>query len=69
MIIIATACGQCPFLSLEEDRRVCNISLPKHRPVDDESGRPSWCRLRKEQVIVRDFKYSLIWRFPGKPDG
>ncbi|MDO4766958.1 MAG: hypothetical protein Q4B25_02260 [Pseudomonadota bacterium] len=56
MIIIATACGQCPFLSLEEDRRVCNISLPKHRPVDDESGRPSWCRLRKEQVVVRDFK-------------
>lgn len=56
MIIIATVCKECPFSSIEKGKRVCNISLPKHRAVETEDDRPFWCRLRKEQVIVRDFK-------------
>ena len=53
MIIIATACGQCPFLSLEEDRRVCNISLPKHRPVDEFQNVTVLHELIQRQAEIR----------------
>ena len=54
--MVVTACGECPFLSIVEGRRVCNIGPPSQRPIAEEDDRPSWCRMRKEQIIVRDFK-------------
>ena len=54
--MVVTACNECPFLSLVEGRRVCNVGPPSQRPIPDEDDRPSWCRMRKEQIIVRDFK-------------
>lgn len=54
--MVVAACNDCPFLSLVEGRRVCNIGPPSQRPIAEEDDRPSWCRMYKEQIIVRDFK-------------
>lgn len=42
-------------MAMADGVRVCNIAIPYQRPIGDEE-RPTWCKLRKEQVIVRDFK-------------
>jgi hypothetical protein len=54
--MVVSRCDECPFLSTVEGRRVCNVGPPAHRPIPDEDDRPFWCRMRKEQIIVRDFK-------------
>lgn len=56
MILVVTKCQECPFLNQDGDQKSCNVALPKGRPVTTASERPSWCRLRREQIIVRDFK-------------
>jgi len=56
MIFVVTKCADCPFLSMVDGHRACNIAIPHHRPIPDDEERPSWCKMRKEQIIVRDFK-------------
>jgi hypothetical protein len=56
MIFVVTKCVDCPFLSMINNERTCNIATPCHRPIPIEDARPSWCKMRKEQIIVRDFK-------------
>lgn len=56
MIIIVTKCSECPFLSIVDSQSVCNVATPRYRPILCEEDRPTWCKMRKEQVIVRDFK-------------
>jgi len=56
MIFVVTKCDDCPLLSIVDGQRACNIGPPSHRPIPQEEVRPSWCRMRKEQIIVRDFK-------------
>ena len=56
MIIVVSKCVECPFMAVVEGERVCNIAVPYQRSVGEDGERPSWCKLRKEQVIVRDFK-------------
>jgi hypothetical protein len=51
-----TACDECPFLGVFEGERVCNVGPPPRRPLPGDEDRPFWCRMRKEQIIVRDFK-------------
>lgn len=53
---VVTACEECPFMSVLEGRRACNVATPSQRPIPEEDERPFWCKLRKEQIIVRDFK-------------
>ena len=53
MIIVVRKCSDCPFCSQGEPAR-CNLSTPKHRPLDPAQDRPSWCPLRREQAIVRE---------------
>jgi hypothetical protein len=53
MIIVVRTCSDCPFCSQGEPAR-CNLSTPKHRPLDPAQDRPSWCPLRREQAIVRE---------------
>ncbi|GAB1411019.1 hypothetical protein MASR1M90_21730 [Desulfovibrionales bacterium] len=55
MIVVIRKCLECPFMALVDGVKVCNIATPYQRPTGDED-RPSWCKLRKEQIIVRDFK-------------
>ena len=54
--MVVTACDNCPFLGVFEGERVCNVGPPPRRPLPGEEDRPFWCRMRKEQIIVRDFK-------------
>jgi hypothetical protein len=56
MIFVVTKCADCPLMSMEEGRRACNVGPPSGRPIPEEDERPSWCRMRKEQIIIRDFK-------------
>lgn len=35
---------------------MCVIATPPMRPIVEETDRPSWCKLYKEQIIVRDFR-------------
>lgn len=56
MIFVVTKCADCPFLSMVNGQRVCNIAIPYQRPISEDEVRPSWCKMRKEQIIVRDFK-------------
>lgn len=56
MIFVVTKCVECPFLSMANSQRVCNVATPRHRPITGDEDRPSWCKMRKEQIIVRDFK-------------
>lgn len=54
MILIVKNCKTCPFLTEVGDNIWCNVSTPKGRPVDPTEERPSFCPLRREQVIVRE---------------
>lgn len=56
MIFIVTRCDDCPFMRMVDNERTCYIATPRHRPIPAEDDRPTWCKMRKEQVIVRDFK-------------
>lgn len=56
MIFVVTKCADCPFLNMVNGHRACNIATPQQRPIPDDEARPSWCKMRKEQIIVRDFK-------------
>lgn len=56
MIVVVKRCKDCPFLTQVEDNVWCNASTPKGRPVDPEAQRPSFCPLRREQVIIREFQ-------------
>lgn len=56
MIFVITKCVDCPFLNLANGKKTCNVALPKGRPIELDTERPAWCKLRKEQIIVRDFK-------------
>lgn len=53
MIVVVRNCSDCPFCSKGDPAR-CSVSTPKHRPLDIKLDRPSWCPLRREQVIVRE---------------
>lgn len=56
MIIVVKRCKGCPFLTFGEEMHRCNASNPTGRPVaPEEVERPSFCPLRREQVIVREF--------------
>lgn len=55
MITIVRKCKDCPFLTSVGENIWCNVSTPKGRSVDLDEDRPSFCPLRKEQVIVREF--------------
>jgi hypothetical protein len=47
---------ECPFWRQDGNERMCVIATPPMRPIlTEETDRPSWCKLRKEQIIVRDF--------------
>lgn len=54
--LVATKCEECPFLSTVDGQRGCNVAIPRQRPIADDEERPFWCKMRKEQIIVRDFK-------------
>jgi len=56
MIFVVTRCDDCPFLALVDGLRACNIATPRLRPLPEDEERPSWCKMRKEQIIVRDFR-------------
>lgn len=53
---VVSTCAECPFLSRIDGCRACNAAIPRYRPMRDEEERPFWCKMRKEQIIVRDFK-------------
>lgn len=53
MILVIQKCVDCPFCTQGEPAH-CSVSTPKHRPLDTKHQRPSWCPLRREQVIVRE---------------
>jgi hypothetical protein len=56
MIIVVKKCKNCPFLTFRDEKQRCSASNPTGRPVaPDEVDRPSFCPLRREQVIVREF--------------
>ena len=56
MIIVVRKCKDCPFLLELPDVNRCNASNPPRRPLHDLEERPSFCPLRREQVIVREFE-------------
>lgn len=56
MIVIVRTCKDCPCLTQVDDKAWCNASTPKGRPVDPEEERPSFCPLRREQIIIREFQ-------------
>jgi len=56
MIFVVTKCDECPFMSMVDGLRACNVAIPRYRPIPPEDVRPTWCKMRKEQIIVRDFK-------------
>lgn len=56
MILVVTKCMECPFWRQDGNERMCVIATPPMRPIlTEETDRPSWCKLRKEQIIVRNF--------------
>ena len=55
MIMVVKTCKDCPFLTNVNESVWCNVSMPIGRPVDPKLERPSFCPLRREQVIVRAF--------------
>lgn len=56
MIVIVRKCQECPCLTQTDDNAWCNASTPKGRPVDPKAERPSFCPLRREQIIIREFQ-------------
>ncbi|THB65819.1 MAG: hypothetical protein D6E12_11830 [Desulfovibrio sp.] len=61
MIIVTRKCDDCPFcqpVCPPEEVRRCAISNPPRRPIHEVEGdeRPSFCPLRREQIIVREFQ-------------
>jgi len=56
MIVIVRKCKDCPCLTQVDANVWCNASTPKGRPVDPEADRPSFCPLRREQIIIREFQ-------------
>ncbi len=56
MIFVVTKCADCPFMAVVNGERTCNIATPRQRPITEDEDRPFWCKMRKEQIIVRDFK-------------
>jgi len=56
MIIIVKQCLDCPFFASKDEKLgICSVSTPRHRLVAKDADRPSFCLLRREQVIVRLF--------------
>jgi hypothetical protein len=56
MIIVIRKCAECPMMRNREQGEVCAVSTPKERPIPEVAQRPNWCPLRREQIIVREFK-------------
>jgi hypothetical protein len=56
MILVITKCDQCPLCVKTTTERMCNVATPPRRPIHDDAVRPTWCPLRKEQIVIRDFK-------------
>ena len=54
MIFVIKRCDQCPFANKEEGPMACSVATPKNRPLHEYPERPTWCKLRKEQIIVRE---------------
>lgn len=54
MILVVRKCDDCPFLTRCGEERHCNIGVPARRFIPEDVARPDWCRLKKEQVIVRE---------------
>jgi len=56
MIIIVKRCANCPFCQTVEGKPHCKASVVELRPISEEDEeRPSWCPLRREQLIIREF--------------
>lgn len=55
MIRIVRSCTGCPFCSFQEKQGFCSMSVIDFRPIPDDEmkARPSWCPLRREQIIIR----------------
>ena len=56
MIFVVTKCDDCPCLNEKNGQRGCNAAIPRNRPIPEGEDRPFWCKLYKEQIIVRDYK-------------
>jgi hypothetical protein len=56
MILVVSKCAECPMVRTEDETKVCAVSTPKGRPIPDLNDRPSFCPLRREQIIVRQFQ-------------
>jgi len=57
MIFIVKKCAECPFFAPKDAiSGTCSVSTPHHRPLALGDERPSFCLLRREQVIVREFQ-------------
>ncbi|MFI3271538.1 MAG: hypothetical protein R3Y11_05460 [Pseudomonadota bacterium] len=54
MIRVVRECSECPFCTVDIVPAKCSVSTPKFRPLDVTLQRPTWCPLRREQVIVRE---------------
>ncbi|WP_456325946.1 hypothetical protein [Desulfonauticus submarinus] len=56
MVIVVKDCNKCPFCTkLDDNKKLCNITFPPYREIKG-NNLPSWCPLKKEQVIVRNFE-------------
>ena len=59
MVIVVKKCSsECPFCNtLESGQMQCNVSMPSKRPIPEmEEKYPSFCPLKREQVITRAFE-------------
>ncbi|MGE4297748.1 MAG: hypothetical protein AB7E47_06935 [Desulfovibrionaceae bacterium] len=58
MIVVVKLCKECPFCRRADAGLgpQCAVSNPPDRPIPEGDQRPQWCRLGKEQVIVREFQ-------------
>ncbi len=55
MIYSIHQCQQCPFLRpVNETEGKCSVATPRDRGMILGEGRPKWCLLIREQVIVRE---------------
>jgi hypothetical protein len=56
MLYVVKKCVECPFFAPKDEKLgTCGASIPRFRLVDKDEDRPSFCVLRREQVIVREF--------------
>ena len=65
MIVVVKNCDVCPFALPQPGQeceggpqvcQTCALSTPKFRSLFEFPKRPEWCKLRREQVIVREFQ-------------